>query len=104
MIRVKVSALVVPVFVALLLAGAPVSEVQAVYVPEVAGTVQDWAPERGYLVVNGVRYELGEDISIVDEAGRVLPTGQVAVGSRVKFANYNGTAYTIVLVTDGAGR
>lgn len=104
MIRVKISALAAPLFVALLLAGAPVAEVQALYVPEVAGTVQDWAPERGYFVVDGVRYEFGEDVSIVDEAGGVLPNQQVAVGSRVKFANYGGTAHTIVLVTDGAGR
>lgn len=104
MIRTKIAALVAPVIVALLLAGAPVAEVQAVYVPEVAGTVQDWAPDRGYLVVDGVRYALGDNLSVVDEAGRVLSTGQVVVGARVKFANYNGTVFTIVIVTDGAGR
>lgn len=82
----------------------PVTTVDAHVVERVTGVVQDWAPERGYIVLGGKRYELGEGFGVVDEAGYAVPVERVKVGALIRVTEEAGTVLEVVLLQGGSAQ
>jgi hypothetical protein len=78
----------------------PVTAVDALAVERVTGVVQDWAPERGYIVLAGKRYELHEGFGVVDEAGYTVPIEHVKVGALIRVTLEMNAVLVIMLVQD----
>lgn len=98
------TALMVALFVTVLLGGMGVARADVPVAPEISGTVQDWRPDSGYMVVDGVRYRFGEDFFLRSDRGPGLPLESIRVGDRVRFASYDGVVEVVTLVTDGTRR
>lgn len=88
--------------VAALLAGVPdTARADVPEAPEMSGAVQDWRADPGYMVVDGVRYEFGDDFLLLSEGGQPLPKDAVRVGAQVRFWSHDGVVETVILVSDG---
>jgi hypothetical protein len=67
-------------------------------VEQITGIVQDWSPERGYVVVDGVRYQTSDDVQLVDESGMPISLSILRIGIRVSLLDRDGVVYQIALV------
>jgi hypothetical protein len=94
------NALKVALVVTVLLGGIGMTRADVPVAPEISGTVQDWRPESGYMVVDGVRYRFGEDFVLRSDRGPGLPLESLRVGDRVRFASYDGVVEVVTLVTE----
>lgn len=98
------TALVASLAVALLIGGATTTHADVPDAPEISGVVQDWRPDSGYMVVDGVRYEFGPDFVLRSDKGPGLPLDSVQIGNRVKFASYNGVVEVVTVVSAGTSQ
>lgn len=97
-VRIPVSLLATVVMAATL--GLSAGTGLASYVERITGVVQDWSAEGGFLVVDGVRYEFGPGIYLVDENGLSVPFSQLNVGARVSLLEHHGAVIEIALVRE----
>lgn len=98
--RVK---LTVTLSAALVMAAAVIglaSPTLASYVERVLGVVQDWSVERGFIVVDGVRYQTSEDVYLSDETGLSIPFSRLKIGARVSLLEHDGLVYEIALLQE----
>ena len=101
--RLNHISVVLAIFVgALLLAGVSAARADVPIAPEISGVVQDWRPESGYMVVEGVRYEFASDLLVRSDKGPGLPINSVKVGDRIRFARLDGVVEAVTLVSKDA--
>lgn len=75
---------------------------QAAGVPmEVGGTLQEWNPGSGYLVINGNRYRMDADTVVISQGGERLSTGSLSGGLQVLVNGSDDRASRITVFPTG---
>lgn len=65
--------------------------------PEIISTVKNWDPDSGYLILNGQRYPVSEDVEVVTRSGEPISPEAVNGGSNVGILEENGTVQKIIV-------
>ncbi len=65
--------------------------------PEVVGSLEEWNPAAGYLVVGGVRYTIAPGVAVTSPFGETLKPGELERGAQVGILEIKGQVQRIVL-------